>query len=361
MAILHRLLCLFLLVVSLSSQAVAQDTTFFFETPTAPLGRFSQEQFPITYDFRFLNEGATPMEVYKVEPDCACAIADFSKGKIANGDYGYITVSYSPYKAGPFEKTFKVYAKGAIPNSTVIKITGFIEPFDFEPNREFPHKNGEFQFKHRQVLLGSITNEAPIRKEVEFYNPNNFPISLDDSVKGPDFVEVIFDTAEMIPPNSVGKFLLFYHPELKNDYGVVLDSLTFYMKGMESEAFSLPVTANISQYFPPESKFDPKRPVLSIPTKTIHLGRTTLGDGKTVDFELKNEGENDLLIYKTLANYGGEVLGFPTTIPSGETVKLTVSILNINKRGKQDRSFIIYSNDPNDPIQKLSVTLDARD
>ncbi|MEM1137999.1 MAG: DUF1573 domain-containing protein, partial [Bacteroidota bacterium] len=116
----------------------AQGGIISFEKTYIDLGTVTEREFPIKYRFGYIVAGSTPVTITKIETDCACSIAEYSQEAIGPGKKGFVEVIFSPYKAGPFKKSFTVIATKAVPQKTELIIEGFIKPFTFMPKIEFP-------------------------------------------------------------------------------------------------------------------------------------------------------------------------------------------------------------------------------
>jgi hypothetical protein len=60
--------------------------------------------------FEFINTGAEPLIITKVEPSCGCTSVDFSRNPIKKGEKGFIKTTYNAASSGFFQKTLTVFA-----------------------------------------------------------------------------------------------------------------------------------------------------------------------------------------------------------------------------------------------------------
>ena len=341
----------------------AQNGFISFEKTRIDLGRLNEQQFPVTYNFEFLVAGSAKVSISTIETDCACSVIDYTKETLSAGDRGIVKVVFNPYKPGPFKKNFTVIANNAIPRKTELILEGFIEPFTFNPSIEFPIVNQDnMSFKNKYILLGNITNSGLVKKDVALYNMNNDTIKLADTIQAPPFIDVAFEDGLEIPPKQIYSFALYYDPSLKNDFGEITDSLHIF-KLDEKENLSpikLYVKSSIRQYIPENfSKNNPSSyPHLAVSDSIINLGRVSLERDKIVDFVLSNSGGSPLKIQKIVCNYGAEIYNIDNRENAPyEFANLKISVKNINKKGTQDRTILIYCNDPNNTVMSLRIKL----
>jgi hypothetical protein len=354
---------IFIVLSFIATNTNAQNGFISFEKTRVDLGRIKEAQFPVTYNFEFLVAGSGQISITSVETDCACSVSEYTKEALASGERGKVKVIFNPYKAGPFQKTFIVIAKNAVPQKTELIIEGFIEPFTFEPSIEFPVTTKDsLAFKHKFILLGNITNKGLVKKEVRLYNLNADTIKLADTLQAPNFMDVAFDNGLEIPPKQSYSFSLFYDPESKNDFGEITDSLyLFKLNSDESlSTITLYVKSSIRQYFPENlSEDNPGNyPHLVVSDSIINLGRISLDSDRIVDFVLSNSGGSPLEIQKIVCNYGSEVYTIDKRqIDPYDFANLKIAVKDINKKGTQDRSILIYCNDPNNTVTSLKIKL----
>ncbi|WP_020527324.1 DUF1573 domain-containing protein [Flexithrix dorotheae] len=330
-----------------------------FENLSQNLGQFELSKKEITHKFKFYVAGGQAIQIDKVDSDCACGEIKFPKESMKPGDFGFIEVSFEPYKPGPFEKTFTVYTRNAIPQKSELTISGFIANTFEEVEREFPVEKGQFRFKSKRLILGTITNASPVKTVVEFYNSSNEEITLKDTLSAPGYIEAVFDSSRVIKPNSRGYITIYYHPELKNDFGVVNDNVLFFREDQDFPLFDITVVASIKQHFPSDINYDNYLfPKLTVSDSVKNLGKTNVGEGRMVEFVLTNSGQKDLIIQKIVPGYGCEVQEISKkVIKPYDFVNLNILVKNIGKKGTQDRTIQLYCNDPERTTQKLKIKL----
>ncbi|MBX2840992.1 MAG: DUF1573 domain-containing protein [Flammeovirgaceae bacterium] len=330
-----------------------------FENHSKNLGRFELNTKEINHKFKFYVAGSQSISIEKVVSECACGEIIFPKESMKPGEFGFIEVSFKPYKPGPFEKTFTVYSKNAIPQKTELAITGFISNNFEEAEREFPIEKGNFRFKTKRLILGSITNVTPVKTVFEFYNNSDEEITIKDTLGAPNYIEAVFDSSRVIKPNSKGYITIFYHPELKNDFGVVNDNIIFFQEKDTELIFDITIVASIKQHFPSDINYDNYLfPKLTVSDSIKNLGKISVGSGKIVEFVLTNSGQKDLIIQKIVPGYGCEIKDLGTKIIKPyDFVSLKIFVNNIGKKGTQERTIQLYCNDPERTTQKLRIKL----
>ena len=66
----------------------------------------------LVHEFRFVNDGSTPLVLVRVITSCSCIKASFSKRPVAPADSGVIRIVYEPHKSEPgaFNKVIQIYS-----------------------------------------------------------------------------------------------------------------------------------------------------------------------------------------------------------------------------------------------------------
>lgn len=79
----------------------------------------------LVHEFRFVNDGSTPLVLVRVITSCSCIKASFSKRPVAPADSGVIRIVYQPYKSEPgtFNKVIQIYSN-SIDGRDILTVQG---------------------------------------------------------------------------------------------------------------------------------------------------------------------------------------------------------------------------------------------
>ena len=94
---------------------------------THDFGKIPQGR-PATYVFEIVNTGTSPLKLDNVQASCGCTTPQWSKDEIAPGTTSKITVGYSAYAEGSFEKTITIQYNQNQTKMLVIKGTVYKAP-----------------------------------------------------------------------------------------------------------------------------------------------------------------------------------------------------------------------------------------
>lgn len=116
MKTLASVLCVMILSTWVSAQDLAATTANV--TPAAAF-QWSETSFdfgkkkvgiPVSYVFRFKNNGMVPLMITSVKASCGCTVTAYTKEPVEKGSSGFVRATYDAAKLGKFSKTITVYA-----------------------------------------------------------------------------------------------------------------------------------------------------------------------------------------------------------------------------------------------------------
>lgn len=115
------------------NEADADTSAVAVDPATAPVIKFEKEEYEfgqikqgekVSYDFKFVNTGKSPLIIKSASATCGCTIPEFPKEPIAVGESGDIKVTFnSAGKEGLQDKVVTVVAN-TIPQNTEVHLKG---------------------------------------------------------------------------------------------------------------------------------------------------------------------------------------------------------------------------------------------
>jgi hypothetical protein len=116
-----------LIAVFLNGKAQTADSTLVinFESTVHDYGTIDQGS-DGTYEFKFTNDGKTPLILSNVRSSCGCTVPSWTKDPVAPGKEGVIKVVYNTSRVGSFTKTVTV-TSNAKNNQVVLQIKGNVK------------------------------------------------------------------------------------------------------------------------------------------------------------------------------------------------------------------------------------------
>lgn len=333
-----------------------------FQADSLYLGklRIGQQRL-IEANFAFVVEGTQPVRIIKVESDCACAAPWFSDKPVAPGAAGAVLVRFDPYRPGYFEKRFLVHTDARTEPYPLV-FAGVLEPEHLSVQAEFPHTQGSLRLKSRVVNLGVITSDGVVKRAVELFNESDQDLHVLRPVTAPRHIEVVFDSTRVLKARSRTECWLFYHPDLKQEFGYVMDNVRIPLSGSTTrQDLTLEISATIRQSY--SETLDPSQyPRLLVSNDLIDLGEVrTLTDHLEARFTLYNNGPTGLVIHKVLPDHGCQLTEVTHyLIPPFSYAYLTAQVRELVREGTHDYAVTIFSNDPENPVKKLVMRVKTK-
>ena len=194
-------------------------------------------------------------------------------------------------------------------------------------------------------------------KDFIVYNQSDSVITFLPDAIGPKYIKVTFEP-QALEPKQKGKIIITYNSEQRNDLGFMSDNIVINTDELGEDASkSFSVYADINEYFPPLTpEQQALAPKLMITKKVHDFGKIEQGTTASTIFVLVTNGKSELNIRKTHASCGCTIASLNSdVIAPGEELELGVTFNSAGRRGNQQKSITIYSNDPATPVQRVTI------
>lgn len=351
-------------------KVILGSTLFFLATfAQAQLARFESEKRDfgtldftdsLTARFVFTNTSGTPLKVTDVEADCGCATIAFPTWEVPANSGGVIKITYLPYKYGRFRKQFLAHFETKSRTGTqYLTLTGRIRP-PKDQRRAFPYTIGPFKSESKFFSFGKITNQKPVTKRFELYNPADTNLVMTGKMNLPAHLKVFFDTSHIAYPKQTLPIFVTYDPKEKNDLGFLEDEITLHRYTQsELKPLKIRVIATVEEYFPPlTEEVLAEMPELNLSYNTINLGSVESEETNITRFILSNTGKKPLKIRKIVTDDGCQVLTPEhkyAVIAPDESVSLRVEFKDLGQTGTVSRFLTLMTNDPRHAREMLEI------
>ena len=335
---------------------VAQETLKFDETDF-DFGLIEEAGGPVDHRFEFVNNGMEPIKIVQVQASCGCTTPNWSKDMVAPGEKGFITARYNPMnRPGAFRKSLRVTTTKASVNPTLY-IKGTVNPRPRTVADDLPTMIGFLRFKRKALNFGKINTKEPVRKAFDVYNDSDNPIGfLAEQTEAPEFLQVEFEP-QTLPSKTYGKIIVTYDAKKMGKLGFQNSQISIKTSEVNFKDKELNVIAVIQEYFPdltPEEMA--KAPKLGVSKKAHDFGKIEGDAVVETEFVVTNDGKQTLNIRQTATNCGCTSVILPKKdLEPGESTTMKVKFDSKGRRGRQYKTVTIFSNDPSNPSQVLSI------
>jgi len=345
-----------LICFSIYSNAQLAEPLKFRET-VHDFGNILEQDGAAVFEFVVTNQATRPIKILKVQPSCGCTTPDWTKEPIASGSTGSIKASFDPKgRPGYFEKTLSVTTDWD-GTPVVLRIKGnVVNPQTANDPTSFTVANGNLKLKSNSFNLGKVF----INRELE---PISFPVrnAGKDSIHfinttSPQYIKV--STPKVIAPNQIATIKITFNAPLKGQYGFTTENIEIKTDDKEQPEKSFSVYATVEEFFPKMTDAElAKAPVLALSSNMIKFGNVKAGTVLDREVTITNTGKSELIIRHAQSNCSClTITPGSRRLKPGQQTSVKISLNTEGRVGPQNKSVTIYSNDPQNPVQRITFT-----
>lgn len=354
---MKQFIFLFCVVICASANAqLAEEITF--SEKQYDFGTVKEEAGPIIHEFKFINNSSEPIKILNVKASCGCTTPAWTRESVEPGASGFVQAQYNPKnRPGQFNKSLTIttdYSDAPIR----LYIKGNVIPKPKTIDEELPTDIGGLRVKYRSFNMGKVlTTNQPTIKSFEVYNATDSVITFIDKLDAPDHISLEFEP-KTLEPKKKGEIKVVFNGDKFNDFGFSNQSIKFYTDQEDNlAAKEITVFATVLEYFPPLSSEDlAEAPKLTIKETAHDFGRISKDQKVNASFTLTNEGASVLKIRKAATNCDCTIANLDKEeIKPGKSIEMDVTFDSTGRRGNQQKSVTIYSNDPRNSVQRVTL------
>ncbi len=320
-------------------------------------GEIAEEGGNAEFEFALVNNSGRTIKIVSVQASCGCTTPGWTQQPIAQGKGGFVKVSFDPRgRPGYFSKSLTVTTDFDA-NPIILQIKGQVKSGTIEASsKDFPAANGNLRFKFNSFNLGRVyLNKGAQAKEFSIYNGGDKAIHFDKAITP---AQIKVQLPETINPKEEKKIKISFDAKSRGEYGFITDTIEILTDDVDQPRKSFPVYTTVEEYFPPltaeESRLAPQ---LLLDANAVDMGRARQGISLEKEAVIKNNGKKELFIRAVKPN----CKCISTTlsqnkIPVGGEARLNILLTSEGRTGTQQKAITIYSNDPRNPVQRITLT-----
>jgi hypothetical protein len=348
-----------LIILFCWQNADAQQTKAIqFREETFDFGSVKEEAGAITHEFMFTNTGSRPVKILTVQPSCGCTTPSWSKEAVGVGKTGFIQASFNPKgRPGFFNKSLTV-TTDLDGNPIVLYIKGQVSTGGETPaNIDLPAVNGNLKLKSNSFNMGKVyLKDEPTVRDFPFMNNGTKPVTI-TKVVGPAYIKTDVQP-KVIEPGKSGNIKITYSGKAKNQYGFQNDNVEITTDDEISPVKSFSVYATLEDFFPemkPEELA--KAPSLRLQATSVDFGRIKNNVSTVREVQFVNTGKKELSVKAVQGNCVCiTAKSLKTTLKPGEASKIQITFNPQERTGTQQKAVTVYSNDPQNPVQRITFS-----
>jgi len=328
----------------------------FFKEKIHDFGEVLEQQGNADYDFVFTNNSGRSVRILSVQASCGCTTPGWTKEAVAPGKTGFIKASFDPKgRPGYFNKSLTVMTD--LSGSPItLQIKGSVVDKLSKVEESLSAANGNLKLKNNSFNIGKVfINKEETNTEFEVMN---------DGKEAIDFLEVVAPAyIKVVPPKTLqpgerSVIKVHYDASAKKQYGFQVDNIELKTTDTSRPNKSIPVYTTIEEYFAPLSSEElSKAPMLIMDRYEVDFARVKKGEEVENTVSFQNRGRKNLEIRFIQSNCTCVMASSnKQVIKPGESAIISVKMITDGRSGSQNKAITIYSNDPHNPVQRVTLT-----
>ena len=346
---MRKLTFLYMLVLGIGAYA---QPRFVADTEIKKMGEVLFQK-PQTVVFAFTNKGNKPLHIKKVEPSCGCTKATYTRGNIAPGARGEITVEYDAGMLGTFSKYVEVYTNaGKDPEFLVFQGRVVRELADYAIG--FPIDLGNVRMSTNYVEFDNVKKGERLATTLQVVNTERSAYRP-ELMHLPPYLHAEY-VPKVIPGGQTGTIRLILDSDQLATYGLNQTSvyLARYSGDKIGETNEIVVS---SVLLPSEAETSSTGGVIRLSESEVSFSR----DAKKMKavVVVNNDGTAPLSVHGLqVFNHAVEVALSNRTIQPGKSAKLKITVKkHLLDRFKSRPRVLIISDDAKTPVKTLDITI----
>ena len=156
--------------------------------------------------------------------------------------------------------------------------------------------------------------------------------------------------------------LITYDARKRNTYGFVTERLVLKTTDPVNAEKQYPVFVTLEESFSGISEEERKNgPRMILGIEDLKFGEVAKSASLDKEIEFKNTGKRELIIRSLVSNCACIMANaVPERIPAGGAGKIRLTFTPGERTGRQNKSVMVYCNDPERPVQRITISAIVR-
>lgn len=355
---MRRTIGLLMFICIVSATLAQQVKPLSFREETHDFGVVDENKGPVTHEFVFTNNSARPVKILKVQASCGCTTPGWSKDIIPQGKQGFIQASFDPKgRPGFFSKSLTV-TTDLDANPVVLQIKGQVSDGEIPAASDFPVVNGNLRMKTSSFNMGRVfLKDEYVVREFPVLNGGLAPITFSGRNTHPSYILVDVQP-RIVAPGEKAIVKVSYNGALKKQYGFQSDNIELETDDKSGPGKSFSVYATLEDFFPEMSSVElAQAPQLTLESPSVDFGNIKRSGPAEREILVTNTGKKVLQLKSIQPNCSCvTVEAGKVSLKPGESGIVKITFTPQDRSGTQNKAISFYSNDPRNPVQRLTFT-----
>jgi hypothetical protein len=348
-----------LLFITLFATSFAQQAKqLAFREETHDFGTIDEQKGPVTHEFVFTNNSPRPVKILQVQASCGCTTPGWSKEVVPPGKEGFIQASYDPRgRPGFFNKSLTV-TTDLDANPIILQIKGQVSDNAKPAASDYPVANGNLKMKVSSFNMGRVfLKDEYVVREFPAMNSGSEPLTFTGKFVHAPHIKVDVQP-RTLPAGEKGIIKVSYNGALKNQYGFQADNVEIETDDKTNAVKSFSVYATLEDVFPKMTAAElASAPQLTFASSALDFGNIVRNTDIEKEILFTNTGKKELVLKSIQPNCTCVTASASKmTLKPGESSTLKITFAPQDRSGTQNKAISFYSNDPRNPVQRLTFT-----
>lgn len=348
----------FLLLLISSSTLAQQAKQLTFREEIYNFGTVDENKGPVTHEFVFTNNSSRPVKILNVQASCGCTTPGWSKDVIPPGKDGFIQASYDPKgRPGFFNKSLTV-TTDLQAEPIILQIKGQVSNEENRSPSDYPVASGHLKMKVSSFNMGRVfRKDEYVVREFPVLNAGSHPIQFTGEFLSPAYIRIDVQPRKL-EPGKTGTIRISYNGAMKDQYGFQSDNVEIETDDSIQPKKSFAIYATLEDFFPQMTAAElAQSPQLTFASYTLDFGNIQEATASEKEIAFTNTGKKELLIKSIQPNCSCVTASASkTSLKPGESATLKISFNPQDRSGTQNKAISLYTNDPKNPVQRLTFT-----
>lgn len=326
-----------------------------FGQPEVYIGKITDNS-NIYFTLRLINEGDQTVFIKKIKSSLSNVALQYRPDSVTPGDtvvIGMILVGNG------LEGNFSVKVDAEIsgheqPESVYIK--GYVEKTLPTVSERCQIPFGLLRIDRKEVKFGSVLLGETYRDTLMVYNPTAEFLTVSDARLQENVGAHLVD--DYVRPGKMAFLVVELKVEDMKMLGKFYQNVLLFTGHERENRGILTVEADIGENFESLSQQElQEAPEVEIDNRKFDFGTVKAGTDVSHSYVLKNNGKRSLIIRKIQTSCGcTAVVPGQRVVSPGQTVTLDAVFHSAGRNGTQQKSILVFTNDPQAPEIKLWLT-----
>ncbi|MEX1240036.1 MAG: DUF1573 domain-containing protein [Cyclobacteriaceae bacterium] len=353
-----RIIFSFLFITLFATSFAQQAKQLAFREETHDFGTIDEQKGPVAHEFVFTNNSPRPVKILKVQASCGCTTPGWSKEVIPPGKEGFIQASYDPKgRPGFFTKSLTV-TTDLDANPIILQIKGQVSHPEEPVPSDYPVAVGNLKMRVSSFNMGRVfIKDEYVVREFPVMNAGSDPVTFTGKFMHPQHIKV--DVQPMtLRAGEKAVIKIRYNGALKNQYGFQADNIELETNDQTNPVKSFSVYATLEDFFPKMTAAAlASAPHLTFESSSLDFGNIPGNTATEKEILFTNTGKKELVLKSIQPNCSCvTATASKMILKPGEGSTLRITFNPQERSGTQNKAISLYSNDPANPVQRLTFT-----